>query len=289
MPDPIFQAFFREHRQRLERLHQSSGAARWSVPLEDFARTAWQGVAKAAETDPERVPQLLSALHSEELALALGCAQGNERAWDTFCSEYRSVLYGAAHAVAREESRARELADSLLSELFGLEKSEAGRRSRFAYFHGRSSLKTWLRAVLYQKFVDEYRRESRLVPLPDPAGREGGLRAAETSLSEEDDRRYSECLSEAVEATLRELPASEKLLLSFYYAQQLTLRQIGRLTGEHEATISRRLEASRKKLRKRIESYLRRVRKLSAFEVDRCLDFASRGVTVDLGRALKPD
>ena len=153
-----YESFFANHRKRLEALYESSGATRWSVALEVFTRAAWQGVAKPAETEPERVPELLSGLHSEELALALGCSQGNDRAWDTFCSEYRSVLYDAAYAVAREESRARELADSLLSELFGLERSEAGRRSRFAYFHGRSSLKTWLRAVLYQKFLDEYRR-----------------------------------------------------------------------------------------------------------------------------------
>ena len=77
-------------------------------------------------------------------------------------------------------------------------------------------------------------------------------------------------------------------MLGYYYVQQLTLKQIGRLTGEHEATISRHLEALRKKLRKRIEAYLRDVKRLNAYEVDRCLDFAARGVTVTLDRALKP-
>jgi hypothetical protein len=71
--------------------------------------------------------------------------------------------------------------------------------------------------------------------------------------------------------------------------QQLTLKQIGRLSGEHEATVSRHLEAVRGKLRKRIEGYLRNVKRLSAYEIDRCLDFASRGVTVELDRALKTE
>jgi hypothetical protein len=92
-----------------------------------------------------------------------------------------------------------------------------------------------------------------------------------------------------VEAALRNLLDSEKLLLSYAYVQQLTLKQIGRLRGEHEATVSRHLTALRKKLRKRIEGYLRKVRKLSAFEVDRCLDFAVRGVGVDLAGILKPE
>ncbi len=286
MASLTFEAFFREHRQRIEAIYQSSGAERWSVPFEDFARVAWQGVAAAVLSEPHQIPQLLNTLRSEDLALALGCAQGNAEAWDTFCSKYRSVLYEAAYAFVHEETRARELADSLLADLFGMKVSKAGRASPFAYFHGRSSLKTWLRTVLYQKFVNEYRRESRLETLREDLAEPA---SPERSVSEQDDRRYAECLSEAVEAALGELPAHEKLLLSYYYVQQLTLRQIGRLTGEHEATISRHLESLRKKLRKRIEGYLRRVRKLSAFELESCLDFATRGVIVDLERALRPE
>jgi RNA polymerase sigma-70 factor len=272
--------------RQIEDLYQSSDAARWSVPVEDFARAVWQGVATPATDDPSRVSILLTAIRVKDLALALGCVRGNEPAWDTFCAEYRPVLYDAARALTHDEAPARELADSLFGDLYGLEKTETGRNSRFAYFHGRSSLKTWLRAVLYQKFVDEYRRQSRLAPLPEDAAEPV---AREVSISAEDDRRYVDCLSEAVECALAELRPPDKLLLSWYYAQELTLKQIGRLTGEHEATISRHLETLRKRLRLRIENHLRKVRKLSALEVEQCLNFASRGVTVKLEKALKTE
>lgn len=281
-----FEDFLARERQRIEELHVASDAARWSVPLEDFARAAWQGIAVATQEDPSKVPQLLAAIRAKDLALALGCALGNEPAWDTFSAEYRPALYESARALVHDEAQARELADSLLADLYGLESGEHGRKSRFAYFHGRSSLKTWLRAVLYQKFVDEYRRQSRLEPLPENLEEPA---SAGSSVSAEDDRRYAECLGDAVEAALVELPAREKLLLSYYYAQEMTLKQVGRLTGEHEATISRHLETLRKKLRRRIENHLRQVTKLTAFEVDRCLDFASRGVMVKLEKALKTE
>ncbi len=113
---------------------------------------------------------MLDSLRTGDLALALGCARGEAQAWDTFCAQYRSVLYDAAYALVREEARARELADSLLAELFGVGRSEGGRRSRFAYFHARSSPRPWARTVLYQKFVDDYRRQSRLDHLPEGAG-----------------------------------------------------------------------------------------------------------------------
>ena len=270
----------------MEEMFQSSDAARWSVPPEDLARAIWRGLVTPAGDDPGAIPALLQAIRAKDLALALGCARGNEPAWDTFCAQYRPVLYDSARALVHDEARARELADSLLAELYGLEKTEAGRNSRFAYFHGRSSLKTWLRAVLYQKFVDEYRRESKLAPLDEEIA-EPPARPA--SVSAEDDRRYADCLGEAVEAALAELRAPERLLLSWYYVEELTLKEIGRLTGEHEATISRHLETLRKRLRLRIENHLRDVKKLSAFEVEQCLDFASRGVSVKLEKALRTE
>ncbi len=281
-----FNEFFAHHRRQIEGLFESSDAARWSVSLEDFARAVWRGVEVPAAHEGAEMPALLAAVRATDLALALGCARGDEPAWDTFCAQYRPALYESARALAHDEARARELADSLLAELYGLEKTETGRNSRFAYFHGRSSLKTWLRAVLYQKFVDEYRRESRLAPLDEgtaePPARQGSVSAA-------DDRRYADCLGEAVEAALADLRPPDKLLLSYYYVQELTLKEIGRLRGEHQATISRHLEALRKRLRVRIENHLRKVKKLSAFELEQCLDFASRGVSVKLEKALKTE
>lgn len=283
MDETSFEEFLGKHRRRIEELHRDSTAARWSVALEEFARAVWQGIRKANSDD---AAETLGAIRARDLALALGCARGNEAAWDTFCAEFRPVLYEAARALLHEETAARELADSLLADLYGLKENEQGRKSLLSLFYGRSSLKRWLRAVLYQKFVDEYRRQSRLEPLPEEAAEPV---ARPSSISAEDDRRYAECLGEAVEAALGEMRAPDRLLLSWYYVQELTLKQIGALAGEHEATISRRLEALRKKLRLRIENHLRRVKNLSAIEIEQCLDFASRGVMVKLEKALKTE
>jgi RNA polymerase sigma-70 factor len=286
MGELTFEKFLAAHHETLEALFAASSAAKWSVRFQDFVVVAWKGIMHAAAAEPGRIRDLLISLRVGDLGLALGCLAGDEHAWNTFSYQYRGVLLDAASTVLHDDVLARELADSLMGELFGLDSSKPGRDSKLRYFHGRSSLKTWLRSVLYQRFVDEYRRQSRLEPLPDGAAQPA---AVESPVSETDERRYDGYLSEAVEAALRNLLDSEKLLLSYAYVQQLTLKQIGRLRGEHEATVSRHLTALRKKLRKRIEGYLRKVRKLSAFEVDRCLDFAVRGVGVDLAGILKPE
>jgi len=108
----------------------------------------------------------VSASHASDLELARQCAAGEEPAWERFVLEYRPVLYRAADALD-PSGGARDLADSLYADLYGMPEGESERRSLFRYYQGRSSLATWLRAVLAQRYVDRLRAQKRLEPLPD--------------------------------------------------------------------------------------------------------------------------
>ena len=78
----------------------------------------------------------------------------------------RPLLYRAADALD-PGGGARDLADSLYADLFGIGDHAGERQSLFRYFHGRSSLTTWLRAVLAQRHVDRLRTHRRLDALPE--------------------------------------------------------------------------------------------------------------------------
>src|SRR5215831_16568063 len=104
--------------------------------------------------------------YAEDLALASACAAGDDAAWERFVREFRPVLYRAADALD-STGRARELADALYADLYGLKERGGERQSLFRYYQGRSSLATWLRAVLAQRYVDRVRANRRLEPLPD--------------------------------------------------------------------------------------------------------------------------
>jgi RNA polymerase sigma-70 factor len=285
MADLTFERFFAEHRVQLEEMYLASGAEAWSVPLEIFSRAVWEGVSVLVSQGQADIPKLLEKIHSVELALVLGCVAGNERAWETFSFGYRSAVYEAACAFTSDMAMARELTDTLTSELYGFETKDGERRSKLNYYHGRSSLKTWLRAVVYQKFVDEYRHLVR----QDQLDEEMRHPAPDRAVSSADEEKYAGWLGEAVRVTLREISPDERLVLSYYYVQLLTLKQIGRITGQHEATVSRHLESLRKKMRKKIEEYLRKVIKLSALDVERCLNFEARGALLDLDKELKQE
>ena len=253
-----------------------------------------------APTPPAAVRAYLESLHVADLALACACARGNEAAWEHFMSAYRPALYAAARAVAGE-SAGRELADSLYADLYGLKEREGRRQSLFDYFHGRSKLATWLRAVLAQRHIDAVRSSRRTISLDErlPDSDEAGhprelessgvrpqaatVRAAEF---EPDRRRYLNILQVALTAALQALEPRDRLRLSYYYLQDLTLAQIGRLLGEHEATVSRKLDRIRSDLRGRVDRTLREEKRLSEAQVKLCYEYAGEEWPFDLAAVL---
>src|SRR5208283_3147578 len=113
---------------------------------------------------PDRLEEYLHTLYVEDLALACACIYGSEPAWEFFVTQYRGYLRASAGALTKGSNRgtdARELADSLFAELFGLTDGKRGEHSLFGYFHGRSSLKTWLRTILAQRHIDRLRESKR--------------------------------------------------------------------------------------------------------------------------------
>lgn len=233
------------------RLHARAGAERWALPVETFARALERSATKCSPNAD--LTQYLEGLNLEDLALAAACEEGLDAAWEHFVREYRPALYRAAQAIDRSAG-ARELADSLYAELFGVRDRGDARPSLFRYFHGRSSLATWLRSVLAQRHIDRARASRRFEPLPEEDA-PGTLAAPVVSRAPEE-RRCSELVRAALATAIAGLPPRDRLRLGWYYAQQMTLAEIGRALKEHEATVSRHLSRTRKELRAGIERAL---------------------------------
>ena len=68
---------------------------------------------------------------------------------------------------------------------------------------------------------------------------------------------YIQLMRRAVTAAVARLAPKDRLRLAYYYAQELTLAQIGRALGEHEATVSRNLARARREIRTDVERQLR--------------------------------
>jgi RNA polymerase sigma-70 factor len=216
----------------------------------------------------------VNASYARDLELARQCAAGEEQAWERFILEYRPVLYRAADALD-PTGGARDLADSLYADLYGLPHGGSERRSLFRYFQGRSSLATWLRAVLAQRYVDRLRERKRLEPLPDEDAPVATPSRPAPDAIDPDRPRYLSLLREALSRAVDALVPRDRLRLGCYYLQQLTLAEIGRLLKEHEATVSRQLARTRRALREDVERQLRDGAKLSDPQIAECFAAAS--------------
>lgn len=271
------------------RLYRTADGARWGVARETFAAALGRSAEKALGTGarPAELERYLGGLHLADLALACACAEGHEGAWEHFVREYRPALYRAAAAMD-PSGGSRDLADSLYGELFGLRESGGARQSLFRYFHGRSSLATWLRSILAQRHVDGVRGRRRLDPLPDEDS-PAAVTVTAPAPPDSDRRRFAAALLAALAFVIAQLAPRDRLRLGWYHAQQMTLAQIGRMTGEHEATVSRHLTRTRRTVREQVEARLREQHGFGEREIAECFASAVEdGGTLDLGRVFTP-
>jgi RNA polymerase sigma-70 factor, ECF subfamily len=256
----------------LARLYRQAQASKWGVSEAVFAAALERSAAKAfpdAASDAQAVERYCSGLHLEDLALACACAEGIDAAWEHFVLVFRPVLYRAAGALD-PSGGAREHADSLYADLFGLQEREGERRSLFRYFHGRSSLSTWLRAVLSQRHIDGIRSQRRLTSLDDEES--AATVAVSAAPADPDASRFRGLITQALLHCLAALSDRDRLRLACYYREDLTLAQTGRLLREHEATVSRQLARTRKAIREEVERYLRHEHRLDEADIARCFE-----------------
>ena len=260
-------------------LHEQSGAWQFGMDRAAFTQMLLEVGARYLHVDgsgPDPL-QFYSSLHVEELALTRACIAGHELAWEIFLTRYRARLYEMAGAIARDDTLARELADSLYAELYGLETRAGQRTSKLRYYQGRGSLEGWLRTVLAQEFVNRYRARRPLVSLEETeeGGRQFAAPAPEPA-SAADPR-----LSLAVDESLAALPPEERFLLSAYFLDGRTLAQVAQMLGVHESTVSRRLERLVHTLRR---SIIKRLvdRGMSRRQAEEALDADVRDLAIDV-------
>jgi RNA polymerase sigma-70 factor (ECF subfamily) len=267
----------------LPEMHDRSGCEKVGLACESFAEILADVAMKylpTAATQAEARTFLLS-LRVEELALARACAAGHNAAWELFLIRYREKLYQCALRIAREDSAARDLADTLYAELYGTTTRDGERVSKLASFTGRGSLEGWLRTVLAQEFVNRYRRTRRLISL-DEEGEEGSQFAApEIEPVPCPDSR----LESATNTALASLSSEERMVLAAYFLDGRTLAEIARLLAVHESTISRKVDKLAKSLRKKILANMIQ-QGMARRQAEEALEVDVRDLRLDIRRSL---
>jgi RNA polymerase sigma factor (sigma-70 family) len=274
-------------------------AARFGDELARCAATRFRG---AQPPSVEVLNAYVCTLRLEDLGLACACADGVPEAWEHFVGVYRSYLRACAGAMLKRNAKApeaQELADSLFADLYGLGAEKRG--SLLRYFHGRSSLKTWLRAVLAQRHVDRIRAGRKFKELGDEDRADSaklGVAAGTLQVADPHRAKYLLKFTNALKTAIANLDARDIELLRLYYAEQKKLVEIGRGLGEHESSVSRHLEKVRRDVRAAVEEILRGGSEavngdgcsggLSEAEIALCFEYGAEEAPIDLDKLLSP-
>jgi RNA polymerase sigma-70 factor len=231
------------------------------------------------------VKTFIDELRADDLCLVLACEKGDETAWSDLVKTQDKTVKAAAWKISPRAEEADDLASSIWAELYGLKHDKDGKlKSKLSYYSGRGSLGGWLRAIVSQLAVDQYRKQSRLVQVEE--AREFENLANESSEKSENsgllahhdnpeeifgEKQMTRDVSKALNQAIAELDADDKLLLKLYYFDSLKLKDIGQMMGYHEATASRKVVRIQTEIRKSVERILQNQHNWSTEEVKRYL------------------
>jgi len=284
--------FLENYCDSIDRLYSTSNAAAWHVSRTSFASALWQSFERRFGADATAIArveavQFLESLHARDLALAIGCRDGDADAWRHLVATYRAPIDAFARAVLGNSSRASEIADSLWADLYGLRGSDGDRRSPLDHYGGRSSLMSWMRVVVTRLEADQWRATHRMEPLDEKRDGSGAIANGAVTDSPDPDRgRLIGALERSLGQALNALEPDDRLRLSYYYVQNLTLAQTAALIGEHESSASRNLARARTAIRDCVTRTLRREYRFSDDQIRQCFEYATGDWPFDLGRML---
>lgn len=243
----------------------------------------------------QEIKAFIDELHADDLCLIIACERGNERAWEDLVANFDQTVKSAARKISSNNEDAEDLASSIWAELYGLRQDADGKRkSKLAYYSGRGSLAGWLRAVVSQLAVDQFRKGAKFVQIEED--REFERLANESSNGDgphlgvhtdnpEDEltrSRTTADVSAALTHAIASLEAEDRLILKLYYFDSLKLKDIAATFGYHEATASRRLTRVQGEIRKGVERELCKQHGWTESEVKRHLSETAASLGVNL-------
>lgn len=152
-----------------------------------------------------------------------------EETLTSFLIETQARSYRLAYSVLHDREEALDAVQTAVCR--ALERQDSLRDP--------GAVRTWFTRILMNACNDTLRRRSRVVPFPEDG----------PELSCEDPEPADETLARRVEA----LPAEVGTVIKLRFYEELTLREIGEVTGQNLSTVKSRLYAGLRKLRVAME------------------------------------
>ncbi len=160
---------------------------------------------------------------------------GDTVSFSVLVDRYRSLVFTVAMRMIKQREDAEEVAqDVFLSAYRALES-----------FRGDSKVSTWLYRIAYHKSLDCLKRNKRRVTMESVDISERydiGTMDRQMNTLEQNERKA------CIKAAIDDLAGDDALLITLFYLEELSLKEIEKITGFSTNTIKVRLFRSRKRL-----------------------------------------
>jgi RNA polymerase sigma-70 factor (ECF subfamily) len=180
---------------------------------------------------------MLAEPTDEQLMLAYGA--GDTAAFELLYARHRGPLFRFMLHHLREHGTAEELYQDVWQRVITA-------RARYA---PEAKFSTWLFQIAHNRLTDHWRALQHRPPAPADAeertAREADPQTPERQLSAFEERRR-------LQLALEELPAEQREVVLLRLEQELSLEQIGEITGVGRETVKSRLRYALDKLRQRL-------------------------------------
>ena len=248
-----------------------------------------------ARPEHSEIKAFIDDIRADDLCLVVACEKGDEKAWEDLVANFDSTVKSAARKFASNSEDTEDLASSIWAELYGLRvDADGNKKSKLAYYSGRGSLAGWLRAVVSQLAIDQFRKQSKFVQIEEDrefenlaneaANGDGNHFGSKTENPEDllTVKQTESDVSAALSAAIAELDAEDRLILKLYYFDDLRLKDIAVTFGYHEATASRKLTRVQTDIRKGVEKQLKITHGWTDSEVKRHLSETASSLGINL-------
>lgn len=234
----------------------------------DIAKAAWPQV----DVNPddfrtyveERLDGDIGDLHTADLYVACGCANGDSKAIAAIEERYFGDLTAALARFNANRTISDDVKQLLRLKFF---TTQGGQRPRIVDYSGIGDLRSWFRVAAVRLAISVLRKQKHELPAGDDSVLE--LRAQDDG-PELDylKRTYRAEFKVAFRGAVKQLSVRNRNLLRHQAIDDLSIDKIGVLYGVHRATAARWLARARESLLKLIRQNLRSRLGVDQAEVD---------------------
>ena len=161
--------------------------------------------------------------------------QGDVNAFSELIDRYQNLVYTVVLRVVKVKEEAEEVSQDTFLKAF----------ESLGSYRGESKFSSWLYSIAYRKALDRVRKNNRMKPVELVEDiTEKNVEDIDNALHFLEQKERNDTIQKCIE----QLPEKEAAIITFYYFEDMSVREISEITGLTEDNVKVKLHRSRKKL-----------------------------------------